>query len=74
MEDDLIKRLHAARLTQGEMRALAAQLPATDEALHQLIEARVASADEAGVTALMFAMVVGGRSIERGCCPGCCRW
>ena len=36
MEDDLIKRLHSARLTQGEVRALAAQLPATDEDLQRL--------------------------------------
>ncbi len=46
------------------MRALAAQLPATDEDLHRLIESRVAAADEAGMTALMFAMVAGGRTIE----------
>ena len=52
------------------MRALAAQLPATDEDLHRLIESRVASADEAGVTALMFAMVAGGRSIEARVLPG----
>ena len=64
MEDDFIKRLHSARLTQGEMRALAVQLPATDVDLQRLIESRVASADEAGVTALMFAMVAGGRGIE----------
>ena len=70
MEDDLIKRLHSARLTQGEMRSLAAQLPATDEDLQRLIESRVASADDAGVTALMFAMVAGGRSIEARVLPG----
>ncbi len=46
------------------MRALAAQLPATDEDLHRLIESLVVSADEAGMTALMFAMVAGGRNIE----------
>ncbi|MGA2853815.1 MAG: SEC-C metal-binding domain-containing protein, partial [Verrucomicrobiota bacterium] len=70
MEDDLIKRLHSARLTRGEVRALAAQLPATDEELHRLIESLVASADEAGVTALMFAMVAGGRNIEARVLPG----
>ena len=70
MEDDLIKRLHSARLTQGEVRALAAQLPATDEELQRLIEARVAAADEAGMTALMFAMVAAGRSIEARVLPG----
>ena len=70
MEDDLIKRLHSARLTQGEVRTLAAQLPATDEDLQRLIESLVASADEAGVTALMFAMVAGGRSIEARVLPG----
>jgi len=64
VEADLIKRLHTTRLTQGEVRGLAAHLPPTDEALHQLIESLVASADEAGVTALMFAMMAGGRSIE----------
>ena len=52
------------------MRALAAQLPATDEDLQRLIEARVASADEAGVTALMFAMVAGKRGIEARVLPG----
>ncbi len=52
------------------MRALAAQLPAADEDLHRLIESLVASADEAGVTALMFAMVAGGRSIEARVLPG----
>ena len=69
MEDDLIKRLHSARLTKGEVRALAAQLPATDEDLHRLIGSLVASADETGVTALMFAMVAGGRSIEARMLP-----
>jgi len=70
MESDFIKRLHAARLTQGEVRALAAQLPASAEALNQLIEALVAAADEAGVTALIFAMVAGGRRIEAQVLPG----
>ena len=70
VEEDLIKRLHSARLTQGEVRALAAQLPAADEALHRLIEARVASADETGMTALMLAMVAGGRIIEARVLPG----
>ena len=70
MEDDLIKRLHSARLTQGEVRALAAHLPATDEDLHRLIESLVAAADEAGMTALMLAMVAGGRSIEARVLPG----
>jgi hypothetical protein len=70
VEDDLIKRLHSARLTQGEVRALAAQLPAADEDLHRLIERLVASADEAGVTASILAMVAGGRSIEAPMLPG----
>ena len=70
METEFIKRLHSARLTRGEVRALAAQLPATDEALRQLIESRVASADETGVTMLMLAMVAGGRSIEARVLPG----
>ena len=70
MEDDLIKRLRSAQLTQGEVRALAAQLPASDEDLQRLIESLVASADEAGVTALMLAMVAGGRNIEARVLPG----
>lgn len=70
MEIDLVKRLHSIRLTQGEVRALAAHLPTADEELHQIIESRVAAADEAGVTALMFAMVAGGRTIEARMLPG----
>ncbi len=70
MDADLIKRLHSIRLTQGEVRALAVHLPAADDELHELIESRVAAADEAGMTALMLAMVAGGRSIEARMLPG----
>jgi hypothetical protein len=70
VETDLIRRLHSARLTQGEVRSLAAHLPASDEELHRLIESLVASADEAGVTVLMLAMVAGGRNIEARVLPG----
>ena len=70
MESDLIKRLHAMRWTRGEVSALAAQLPLTDDACQQVIESRVAAADEAGVTALMLAMMAGGRNIEARMLPG----
>lgn len=67
---DFIKHLHSIRLTGGEVRALAAQLPALDDELRRLIESLVAAADEAGMTALMLAMVAGGRSIEARVLPG----
>ncbi|MCU0788956.1 MAG: SEC-C domain-containing protein [Verrucomicrobia bacterium] len=70
MDAELTKRLHATRLTQGEVRALAGHLPPTDEELHQLIESLVTAADEDGVPALMFAMVAGGRRIEARVLPG----
>ncbi len=70
MDSDLLKRLHSTRLTRGEAHSLAAQLPRSDEELHQVIEALVASADEAGVTSLVFAMVAGGRNIEAKALPG----
>lgn len=64
MHTDLIKRLHSTRLTQGEVRSLAAHLPAGDDELRELIQSLAASADEAGMTPLMLAMVAGGRTIE----------
>jgi len=70
VQADFIKRLHSARLTGGEVRALAAQLPAADDDLRRLIESLVGAADEAGMTALMLAMVAGGRSIEARVLPG----
>ena len=70
MQADFIKRLHSARLTGGDVRALAAQLPAAADDLRRLIESLVAAADEAGMTALMLAMVAGGRSIEARILPG----
>jgi mRNA-degrading endonuclease RelE of RelBE toxin-antitoxin system len=70
VESDLIKRLHSVRLTKGETRSLAAYLPSSDEELHHLIESLVASADEAGMTALMYAMAAGGRLLEARFLPG----
>lgn len=64
MNAELVKRLHATRLTRGQARLLATELPTSEQELQQVVEALVASADEAGLTALVFAMVAGGRTIE----------
>lgn len=66
---DLIKRLHSARLTRGEVQALAGHLPGSDADLYRVLDSLVTAADEAGATALLLAMVAGGRTIEARILP-----
>ena len=66
---DLINRLHSARLTRGEVHALADHLPGSDADLHGVLDSLVTAADEAGVTALLLALAAGGRTIEARMLP-----
>lgn len=64
MEATLIQTLHSARLTRREIQSLAARLPSSQEELDRLIGSLIASADDNGATALAFAMISNGRTIE----------